>query len=115
MYITQTKNGGKTFKNMALHVVLCGMRSGEYRKVVNEYRELLACSMPGDKSIHATDLPALCFSALFGKRDKKVEFRSYNGLVLVEVLEASLSRPRGGRSAASSASSSNRGSNLRFG
>ena len=85
MYITQTKNGGKTFKNMALHVVLCGMRSGEYRKVVNEYRELRACSMPGDKSIHATDLPALCFSALFGKRDKKVEFRSYNGLVLVEV------------------------------
>ena len=73
MNITQTRNGCKTFKNMAFNVVLCGMRNGEYRKVVNEYRELLACSMPGDKNIHATDLPMLFFSALFGKRDKKVE------------------------------------------
>lgn len=85
MKITQVKGDGKSLKGYEIHVVAASIRNGEYRRVVNAHRELLALSMPGDKNKHATDIPVLIFPALFGKRDKKIEFRSYNGLVLVEV------------------------------
>lgn len=85
MKITQVKGDGKSLRNIELSDIMIAMRTGEQSRAVNEHRELLALSIPAHKNMHATDIPVLVFPALFRKKEKKIEFRSYNGLVLVEV------------------------------
>lgn len=85
MKITQLKGEGKSLRNIELSDIMIAMRTGEQSRAVNEHRELLTLSIPPHKNMHATDIPVLVFPALFRKKEKKIEFRSYNGLVLVEV------------------------------
>lgn len=85
MKITQIKGDGKSLKSIELSVVMEAMLAGEQSRAVNELRELLAASMPGNGMIHATNIPVLVFPALFRKRENRIEYQSYNGLVLLEV------------------------------
>ena len=84
MKITQVKSNGKSLKNIELSDVMTAIRSGEQARVVNEHREILSSSMPGDRNIHATDIPVLFFAARFRKKENRIEYQAYNGLVLVE-------------------------------
>lgn len=84
MKITQVKSNGKSLKNIELSDVMTAIRSGEQARVVNEHRGILSSSMPGDRNIHATDIPVLFFAARFRKKENRIEYQAYNGLVLVE-------------------------------
>lgn len=83
MKITQVK--GKSLKNVELSDVMAAIRSGEQARAVNEHRGILSSSMPGDRNIHAVDIPVLFFAARFRKKENRMEYQAYNGLVLVEV------------------------------
>ena len=85
MKITQVKSNGKSLKNIELSDVMTAIRSGEQARVVNEHRGILSSSMPGDRNIHATDIPVLLFAARFRKKESKIEYQAYNGLVLMDV------------------------------
>lgn len=61
MKITQVKSNGKSLKNIELPDVMTAIRSGEQARVVNEHRGILSSSMPGDRNIHATDIPCFAF------------------------------------------------------
>ena len=63
MKITQVKNNGKSLKNIELSDVMAAIRSGEQARVVNEHRGILSSSMPGDRNIHATDIPCLLYTS----------------------------------------------------
>ena len=85
MKITQVKSNGKSLKNIELPDVMTAIRSGEQARVVNEHRGILSSSMPGDRNIHATDIPVLLFAARFRKKESRIEYQVYNGLVLMDV------------------------------
>ena len=85
MKITQVKSNGKSLKNIELSDVMTAIRSGEQARVVNEHRGILSSSMPGDRNIHATDIPVLLFAARFRKKESRIEYQVYNGLVLMDV------------------------------
>ena len=85
MKITQVKSNGKSLKNIELPDVMTAIRSGEQARVVNEHRGILSSSMPGDRNIHATDIPVLLFAARFRKKESRIEYQAYNGLVLMDV------------------------------
>ena len=85
MKITQVKSNGKSLKNIELSDVMTAIRSGEQARVVNEHRGILSSSMPGDRNIHATDIPVLLFAARFRKKESRIEYQAYNGLVLMDV------------------------------
>ena len=85
MKITQVKSNGKSLKNIELPDVMTAIRSGEQARVVNEHRGILSSSMPGDRNIHATDIPVLLFAARFRKKESRIEYQVYNGLVLMGV------------------------------
>ena len=85
MKITQVKSNGKSLKNIELPDVITAIRSGEQARVVNEHRGILSSSMPGDRNIHATDIPVLLFAARFRKKESRIEYQAYNGLVLMDV------------------------------
>lgn len=85
MKITQIKSNGKSLRNIELSDVMTAIRSGEQARAVNEHRGILSSSMPGDRNIHATDIPVLLFAARFRKKENRTEYQVYNGLVLVEV------------------------------
>ena len=85
MKITQVKSNGKSLKNIEVSDVMTAIRSGEQARVVNEHRGILSSSMPGDRNIHATDIPVLLFAARFRKKESRIEYQAYNGLVLMDV------------------------------
>ena len=91
MKITQVKSNGKSLKNIELPDVMTAIRSGEQARVVNEHRGILSSSMPGDRNIHATDIPVLLFAARFRKKESRIEYQVYNGLVLMDVTPLTLS------------------------
>lgn len=74
MKITQVKSNGKSLKNIELPDVMTAIRSGEQARVVNEHRGILSSSMPGDRNIHATDIPVLLFAARFRKKESRIEY-----------------------------------------
>lgn len=68
MKITQVKSNGKSLKNIELPDVMTAIRSGEQARVVNEHRGILSSSMPGDRNIHATDIPVLLLPPGSGRK-----------------------------------------------
>ena len=70
MKITQVKSNGKSLKNIELPDVMTAIRSGEQARVVNEHRGILSSSMPGDRNIHATDIPVCRPVQEKGKQDR---------------------------------------------
>lgn len=85
MKITQIKGDGKSLKNIELSAVMAAIETGEQSREVNYLRELLSSSMPCDRNIHAGKIPVLLFAAVFRGKQNNLEFRAYNGLILVEV------------------------------
>lgn len=85
MKITQIKGDGKSLKNIELSAAMAAIETGGQSREVNYLRELLSSSMPCDRNIHAGKIPVLLFAAVFRGKQNNLEFRAYNGLILVEV------------------------------
>lgn len=85
MKVTQIHGDRKTLKNVELSSSLEAIKSGKYSRLVSDFRELAACSMPGNTHIHADKVPQLLFGGTFKKLDAGITLQRYNGIVWLEV------------------------------
>lgn len=81
---------GNTFSAFELDEMVEMLRSGAFADEVKEHRNMISIlmatnSMPLDESSVPSNIPEICFAALWKKTNGQTEMRHYNGLIMLEV------------------------------